>query len=272
MRPTAPIAIAIVLIAFFSLTANAIEADGASNTKTATAPIVTGETYPFAEQDLLDQIQKHIEANKEAIEARLKTLQGQAREKIKDYKPKDITAPLPRATADRTFEPDMSYVVQQDIKDARGVVIYPKGYRYNPLDYVWLKTSYVVIDATDRLQIEWLKQSGFLNKLQYQIWLSNGNWQQTSKELNQSVFFVNQAITDRFQLKRVPSLIRQTIDPKTSYSVVKVQEICIDCNKTGDKTDERSELDNSNSLNLNDKANQIANNRQTEQNDREFKQ
>jgi hypothetical protein len=52
MRLTAPIAIAIVLIAFFSLTANAIEAksvaieaDGASNAKSA---IVTGETYPFA--------------------------------------------------------------------------------------------------------------------------------------------------------------------------------------------------------------------------------
>jgi conjugal transfer pilus assembly protein TraW len=130
----------------------------------------------------------------------------------------------------------MSYIVPEDIKDARGVVIYPKGHKYNPLDYIWLKTSYVVIDATDKQQIAWLKQSGYLNKLQYQVWLTDGSWKETSKELNQSVYYVNQAITDRFQLKAVPSLIRQTIDPKTSYSIIKVQEICIDCNASISKS------------------------------------
>jgi conjugal transfer pilus assembly protein TraW len=126
----------------------------------------------------------------------------------------------------------MTYIVQEDVKDARGVTIYPKGYKFNPLDYVWLKTSYVVIDATDKEQLEWLKQSGYLNKLQYQVWLSDGGYQEVSKELNQSVFYVNQAITDRFNLKHVPSVIRQSTDKKTGYAIVQVQEICIDCNTT----------------------------------------
>jgi conjugal transfer pilus assembly protein TraW len=203
--------------------------------------IIAGETYPFAEQDLFEAIQKHIEINKEQIEARLKSEQAKAREKINSYKPKDLTSYLPRAKEHRTFYPDLTYAVPEDIKDARGIVIYPKGYKFNPIDYVWLKTSYVVIDATDREQIEWLKQSGYLNKPQYQIWLSNGSWSETASDLNQSVYYVNQAITDRFKLERVPSVIRQTTDRKTNYAVIEIKEICVDCNDSSVSAQPRKE-------------------------------
>jgi hypothetical protein len=92
-----------------------------------TLAITLALTAPFLEQDLLEQIQKHIENDKEAIEARVTNQQAKARERIDLYKPKDLTAYLPRATENRTFEPDMSYIVPEDIKDARGVVIYPSS-------------------------------------------------------------------------------------------------------------------------------------------------
>jgi conjugal transfer pilus assembly protein TraW len=123
----------------------------------------------------------------------------------------------------------MTYIVQEDVKDARGVTIYPKGYKFNPVQYVRLKTSYVVIDATDKAQLEWLKKSDYIGKFGYQVWISDGGYKEVSKELNQSVFYVSQEIADKFKLRRTPSLISQFNDR------IIVKEICIDCNISKDK-------------------------------------
>jgi hypothetical protein len=97
MRLNASIAIALTLV-IVSLAANANDSLSVitdnralianANANMKSASITIGETYPFAEQDLLEQIQKHIETNKKAIEARLKTKQSQAREQITYINPK----------------------------------------------------------------------------------------------------------------------------------------------------------------------------------------
>jgi conjugal transfer pilus assembly protein TraW len=187
-----------------------------------------GETYDFVERDLLEMIYAHIENNKEDIEKRFKDHQENAKERIKNYEPKKVIY-LPRATENKIFSPDMTYIVPDDVIDAEGKIIYPKGYSFNPLDYNRLPISYIVIDYADKLQAEFIKTSDYIGKLNYQIVTTSGKYSEIVKELNQSVFYADFTFADRFQLEKTPSLISQM------GNRIIVKEICIDCEKNTTK-------------------------------------
>ena len=165
-----------------------------------------GKTYDFAEKNLLDEIQQYIKDNKSKINKQLNIYKKQAKSKIDTYKPQSIK--LPMATKTRVFYPDMTYKSEFDIKDQNGNILYPKGFKVNPLKYVTLPYEIIVIDATIPQQIKWLKKQ-FLNTTKYKIMLSDGNYKDVSKDLNQPVFYLTSKIIDRFKLKKTPSIIKQ---------------------------------------------------------------
>ncbi|MBP7749012.1 MAG: hypothetical protein KA070_02575, partial [Aliarcobacter sp.] len=45
----------------------------------------TGETFKFAEKDMLEEIKEHIENNRTEIEAKLDEYKKTAKEKVKNY-------------------------------------------------------------------------------------------------------------------------------------------------------------------------------------------
>lgn len=191
--------------------------------------LILGQSYDFAEKDIIELIHEHINKNKDEINARLDSERDKSKERIKNFKPKGLI-PLESATQDRVFYPPLEYTLKEDIVGADGRVIYKKGYSFNPADYVKLHYAMVVIDATNKREVEWLKQSGYLNSIAYRILLSDGSYHDMINELEQEVFYLMPEIRKKFQIQKTPSIIKQ-IENK-----IEVKEICLSCIKEQNTT------------------------------------
>ena len=113
-----------------------------------------GETFPIVETDLLAAIEtrlRTLEAN-----GGIERLQNQMREQAvaSVRRPKPVAGLTP-ATMRREWLHDPSMVLEDDIVDAKGNVIAPRGTRVNPLDHVALSQDLVFVDGSDPAQIDW---------------------------------------------------------------------------------------------------------------------
>ena len=148
-----------------------------------------GEVYEFAEKNLLELIQEHLIKNKDVIEKRANQAREEAKENIKNYKPKGMI-PLTPATRDREFSPDLTYTLTQDIKDIKGNIIYPQGFTFNPAKYAKISYGIVVINANNPKELEWLEQSDYLNTIAYRIFLSDGSYYEMVEKYKQSFYYL----------------------------------------------------------------------------------
>ncbi|MFH1673351.1 MAG: hypothetical protein ABIF87_08000 [Pseudomonadota bacterium] len=164
-----------------------------------------GTTYPISEKDAIEEIKDKADKtdwgkyfNKDKME-----------ETVKGYRPDNI-ARLPRAAKNRTFNVDMSYTLDFDIPDGKGGILYPKGYTFNPLDYVQWPNVMVVIDGSDKDQVRWFTSSQHLTDYRTTLLISGGGFWDLSHSLKRPLFYATRQIAERFQLKAVPSVIRQS--------------------------------------------------------------
>jgi conjugal transfer pilus assembly protein TraW len=129
-------------------------------------------------------------------------------QKIKSYKPRDLVR-LPRATQNRVRLVDISYTLDFDIPDGKGNILYPKGFTFNPLDYIVYPRTIVVINGTDREQVEWFKKSSYFKNLNTALWITDGNYYDLATELGMAVYYANSSIVEGFNLMAVPCIIVQ---------------------------------------------------------------
>lgn len=178
----------------------AIAAVNSAQGRTITYLGVVGTTYPIVEPDMLADLQKQVLRNKEA--------RKQWVEQIKTYQPADLQA-LPQATADRTYQVDMTYTLSRNLTDADGKTIYPKGYSFNPLNYINFPGGIVVIDGGAPAQVEWFKQTPYAENHQVKLLITDGLALELIETLQRPVFYLTEDIASRLQLQAVPSLIFQ---------------------------------------------------------------
>ncbi len=159
-----------------------------------------GKVYPIAEPDALEE-----------IEERAKMIHWKSildKERPEDFRPSTLVR-LPRAQQERSFLVDMTYTLNFDIPDGKGGLLYPKGYSFNPLDYMPLNQTLVILDGEDADQIAWLQNSSLVNHPNTIILLSSGSFSKVSKTLGRAVFYADRRIVDRFNLKVTPSIVSQ---------------------------------------------------------------
>lgn len=185
------------------------------------AEIITvkdGKTYDFAEKDMVEEIQKIIVKDKDKINTKLK----QEKDKALKWKPQQEK--LTVAAKNRVFYPDMTYVVPDDIKDTNGRIMYPKGYKFNPADYVRMTQTIVIIDATNKLQIAWAKKNKYLDDMKYMVLLNDGNAYEMQKKYKKPFYYIDKKFSDKFKITSTPSLVQQV------GNKIQVSEICLkDC-------------------------------------------
>ena len=160
-----------------------------------------GRTYPIAEKDALTEIEeraRQVDWNKVLDKKKLENYQG----------PPDRES-LPQAKRNRNFLVDMTYTTEIDVPDGKGEILYPKGYTFNPLDYVTYPKTIVVINGNDRGQVAWFKDSEYNQRLDVTLLITEGAFGTISKQIDRTVSYANNKIISRFQLKAVPSIIRQ---------------------------------------------------------------
>ncbi|MGB3224812.1 MAG: hypothetical protein WBB23_18555 [Desulforhopalus sp.] len=184
-----------------------------------------GETYPVVEPDVV-------------AELRQEAAQHDVREKlplsleIQGYQPANLH-PLPHAIAERSFLVDMNYTLDQDLLDGEGKILYPKGYTFNPLEYVSFPGGLVVINGDDPLQIEWFKKTPYADNHQASLLLSNGLAFELTRQLKRRVFYLTKDIAARLRLTAVPSVVVQ------KKNKMLVQEILIPLDKQGEPDGEK---------------------------------
>lgn len=181
-----------------------------------------GKTYEFAEKNAIEDIQEHIKKNESKIEQKIKQLNIEQKNKIRDWKPeqKKLTA----STKDKTFYPDITYIVPQDIKDSQGRVMYAKGFRFNPADYVHMQHEIVIIDADNETELAWAKKNSYLDSAKYMILLSSGNAFKITEEFKKPAYYLTKDIADKFKIEKTPSIVKQV------GNQIEVREICLkDC-------------------------------------------
>lgn len=160
-----------------------------------------GAVYPVVEPDL------RIELKAKAI-AQWEQQKKKYQEKISTYQPANLQ-PLPKAEQDRSFSVDMIYILDRDLTDKGGRVLYPKGYRFNPLDYMKFTIGLVVIDGADPDQVNWFKQSPYASNHKIKLLLSGGYAQSLIQELDRAVFYLDKEVAGRFHLAAVPCVVVQ---------------------------------------------------------------
>jgi conjugal transfer pilus assembly protein TraW len=163
-----------------------------------------GRTYPIAEQDALTEIQ-----NKAAHTDWSKVINPETRrQKIENYRPKKQVF-LPRAVKNRKYLVNMTYTLPFDIPDGKGGILYPKGYTFNPLDYVQYPNILVIINAADPDQTAWFASSRYAGDYRTKLLITEGSYYDTANRLKRPVFYVMPKIAKRLHLVAVPSVARQ---------------------------------------------------------------
>lgn len=197
----------------------------ASTMLLANSTFYVGQTYDFAEQDMIEAIQEHIENNGDKIQKRYEEMKVKAQDSINNMTPK-LNNKLTFATENKVFYANTTYTNPTDIKDANGKIIYKAGYSFEPMDYVTLPYSIVFINGERKKEVAWLKKSNMLNSAAYRILITDGKYTDVSKEIGQHVFFANEQIISRMNIKATPSIASQ------EKNRLKIVEVCVDCNET----------------------------------------
>jgi len=163
-----------------------------------------GAVYPIVEPDALAEMKKKAAR---ADWGKYLNREKMAR-KIREYKPKEL-AKLPAARRERAFLADMSYTLDMDIPDGKGGILYPKGYTFNPLDYVNLERTLVIINGNDKRQVEWFRNSLWNKDMNAMLLLTDGSYYTLGERLKRPVFYADRLLVTRLRLQAVPSVAVQ---------------------------------------------------------------
>ena len=170
---------------------------------------VIGKTYDITERNLLEVIQsklKHMEQT------------GELAKIESDYKKNTIESiehpsPIPGISATATASThyyDPSMVTDKDIQDANGKILYPRGTRVNPLDYIGWNKYLLFVDGRDAKQLAFIKKVTAASDRSVKLVLVAGEPLTLMRKWKQTVYYDQGGkLTKRFAITQVPAIVRQ---------------------------------------------------------------
>ena len=168
-----------------------------------------GPTYPIAEQSILKFIHERLAEKQRTGElARLE-------EQIRNRNTEAVRNPPPlpgiaRTETARTFYFDPSFVLDHNVQDAKGRVLFPAGTRKNPLEVVSLSRHLLFFDARDEKQVA--RAQALIAHYQGKVKpiLVGGSYLELMKRWKTPVFYDQQGVlTRRFGIRQVPAIVSQ---------------------------------------------------------------
>ena len=147
---------------------------------------IAGKTYAFAEKNALDQIRRVAETFdwKSYQQKKKKKLLEVAKERLENF-----SCPrIPHAQSDRAYAVEPIYELEFDIPDPQnpGKVLYPRGFRYNILEYVDFKGSIILIDASRKDQLSALPHILSRSPKPARVFLVGGNYIALSRQYSRT--------------------------------------------------------------------------------------
>lgn len=163
-----------------------------------------GMTYEIAEPDALLEIENRAKS----IDWAKVMSKERHKEKIKSFVPENAVQ-LAKATESKAYLVDMTYTLERDIPDGKGGILYPKGYTFNPLDYVALPNILVIIDGKDLEQRAWFKSSRYADDYRVMLLISGGSYYEVMNDLKRPVYYTTRELVERLKLRATPSVVVQ---------------------------------------------------------------
>jgi len=157
---------------------------------------VIGRVYEIIEEDEILKIQRR------ASQHDWSKVFDNPQEKVDSFIKREQNY-LPYAPKDGLRLHVPHYVVEKQVIDKDGAVIYPVGFRYNPLNNVQLPFRVVVTDVNS---LSWFKDKILKTDM---ILISSGNLSDAEKILGRTVFILNRRVKEKFNLSFVPSIVEQ---------------------------------------------------------------
>ena len=170
---------------------------------------VIGKTYDIAERDL-------IEAMKDKLHQMEKS--GELARKQTEYKNRVISGiehpnPIPgikTTEVANTHYYDPSMIVDRDIVTAEGKLMYPRGTKVNPLDYIGWNKYLLFVDGRDQKQLDLTKRITAASDRPVKLVLVAGEPLNLMRKWKKQVYYDQGGIlTRRFAITRVPAMVRQ---------------------------------------------------------------
>lgn len=170
---------------------------------------VVGPTYDISERDLI-----------EVIKGRLTVMEksGELAKYQDDYKKKiinEIEHPMPvpgiTVTATASFHYyDPTMITDRDITDATGKILYPRGTRVNPLDYLGWNKYLLFVDGRDEKQLAFSQKIIAASDRPVKLVLVAGAPLELMRKGKTQVYYdLGGALTKRFAITHVPAIVRQ---------------------------------------------------------------
>jgi conjugal transfer pilus assembly protein TraW len=172
-----------------------------------------GNVYAIQEIDLTELIaakardfdfEGYAEANKHQLEDR-----------VRAFRPVDAVRDLPVANISAAYKIDPSYTLPYDIRDAKGDIVYPRGYTFNPLESMSrqglsIRAPYVIINAEREEEIRWLERKvGKSARGTFVLLITNGHAYEMSERFGFPVYYLSEQVRERLAVKVTPTVIFQ---------------------------------------------------------------
>lgn len=167
-----------------------------------------GPTYRIAEENLLAMIDKRLREKERSGE--LARLRERAVERSTEAVRHPAALGLPAADSARTYYYDPTYVLDRNIVDAAGNVLFAAGIRKNPLEIVSMSHRLLFLDGADPRQVTLARQLLGRHGDGVKPVLTGGSYLELMKQWRVSVYYDQRGLlTRRLGITHVPALVSQ---------------------------------------------------------------
>lgn len=157
-----------------------------------------GNTYSIAEKDAYEEVLSKVkQLNWQQLIS--KTQRNVSKKLSSDYN-------LKRAEKDSIRYIDPTYTLEFDIADENGKVIYPAGYKFNPLLYMQFPYTFVFFNAKRVEELVWVKNT-FSTRWDVILVATAGDIMKAEQYLNRNVYSANNLMINKFQVKATPTIV-----------------------------------------------------------------
>lgn len=153
-----------------------------------------GETYPIKEQHFME----FVKAKQPEIEAKLRKRAEKSKKELLILKKFD--GRFRTVKKGKVTYIDTTYTLEDNILDHNGNVLFQKGTKYNPSDYVKLG-RYIVINGHDKKQVEYAVKGDFKK-----IIVVSGDVGKLMQKHKKPFYFIDDNVAERFQIEAVPTI------------------------------------------------------------------
>lgn len=170
---------------------------------------VIGPTYRIGEEHLIRMIEARLRAKEQSGE--LARIQNQMVERGRQAVLSPAPLQLPAATVPRTSYVDPTYILDKNIVDAGGRLLFAAGTRANPLDVVAMGRRLLFFDASDARQVQLAERlSAAPGGVPIKPVLVGGSYIDLMRRWKAPVYYDQRGLlVKRLRIERVPALVSQ---------------------------------------------------------------